>query len=103
MVSNSNTCQHGGSMITKGFFGQIFSWCNLFALFIPKTVHSEMHFILLEMHFMFVQYFLKTRGYSHAVSVQDETGIFLSHNFPKREYHAKRYDLKKWFTVASMD
>ena len=35
-VSNSNTCQHGGNMITKGFFGQIFSWCNLFALFIPK-------------------------------------------------------------------
>ena len=23
-------------MITKGFFGQIFSWCNLFLLFIPK-------------------------------------------------------------------
>ena len=23
--------------------------------------------------------------------------------FPKREYHAKRYDWKKWFTVASMD
>ena len=23
--------------------------------------------------------------------------------FPKREYHAKIYDWKKWFTVASMD
>ena len=35
-VSNSNSCQHGGNMITKGFVGQIFSWCNLFALFILK-------------------------------------------------------------------
>ena len=26
----------GGNMITKGFFGQIFSWCNLFTLFISK-------------------------------------------------------------------
>ena len=26
----------GGNMITKGFFGQIVWWCNLFTLFIPK-------------------------------------------------------------------
>ena len=26
----------GGNMITRGFFGQIFSWCNLFTIFIPK-------------------------------------------------------------------
>ena len=39
-VSNSNSCQHGGggggNKITNGFFGQIFSWCNLFTLFISK-------------------------------------------------------------------
>ena len=73
----------GGNMITKGFFGQIFPWCNSLALLIPKTVHNEMHFILIEMHFMVVPYLLKTRGYSHTVSVQDETGIYLSHNFSK--------------------
>ena len=35
-VSNSNTCQQGGNMITKRFFGQTFLFCNLFKLFIAQ-------------------------------------------------------------------
>ena len=64
-----------------------------------KTVHNEMHSILWRCILWFVPYFLKTRGYSRSVSVQDDCHII----FPKREYPAKRYDWKKWFTVASMD
>ena len=90
----------GGNIITKGFFGQIFHGAiSLRFLFQKKKNSNEMHSILIEMDFMVVPYLLKTRGYSHSVAVQDDCHII----FPKQEYHAKRYDWKKWFTVASMD
>ena len=84
-MSNSNTCQQGGggNMITKGFLDRFFHGAIYLRFLFQKTVHNEMHFILTEMHFMVVPYLLKTRVYSHTVSVKDETGIYLSHDFSK--------------------
>ena len=53
-------------MITEGCFGQIFHGAIclrfLFQRKLFRTVHNEMDFILIEMHFMVVLYLLKTRG-----------------------------------------
>ena len=105
-MSNSNTCQHGGNIITKGFSDRFFhDAIHLSFLFQRKhfrTVHNEMDFILIEMHFIVVPYLLKTRGVSSYLS-KTRLSSTCHIIFPKREYHAKRCDGKKWFTVASMD
>ena len=79
----------GGNMITKGFLDRFFHGAIYLRFLFQKTVHNEMHLILTEMHFMVVPYWLKTRGYYHTVSVQDETGIYLSHNFSKEGISCK--------------
>ena len=41
-----------GNMITKGFLDRFFHGAIYLRFLFQKTVHNEMHFILIEMHFM---------------------------------------------------
>ena len=75
-VSNSNTCQtRVGNMIAKGVLDRVLHGAIYLRFLFQRnhfrTVHNEMDFIHIEIHFMVLPHLLKTMVYPHIFPRQD--------------------------------